>query len=161
MPPRCAGCRRPERRPAPPDVPSLPALMRTLYADARLGSGELAAILGMPERTVREQLRRYAIKARTRGGCGVGVHHIELLTGQASESVRGFMHRAGIPLRHPGGRTPFLRRWRSGQADSGRRGLPGGPRREPSAAGSAPAGEASRAKRAAPQKKEMFNDDIR
>jgi hypothetical protein len=46
--------------------------------------------------------------------CGTGLNHIELLTGQPAESVRGFMWRAGIPLRHPGGRTSFLRRWRAG-----------------------------------------------
>ena len=47
-------------------------------------------------------------------GCGVALTHIELLTGQPAMTVRGFMRRAGIPLRHPGGRTPFLRRWRAG-----------------------------------------------
>jgi hypothetical protein len=46
--------------------------------------------------------------------CGVGVSHIELLTGQPAESVRKFMRRSGVPLRPPGGRTPFMRRWRSG-----------------------------------------------
>jgi hypothetical protein len=44
---------------------------------------------------------------------GAGLTHIELLTGQAAGSVRGFMQRSGIPLRHPGGRSPFLRRWRA------------------------------------------------
>ena len=228
---RGAGRPRPERRPA--DLPSLPALMHALYADARLSSRQVAAILGMPERTVRDRLRRYGIKARTRGpynredratvpagtlqvlyvelgmtaaevgerlgvsrgtvlrsahalgvpvraggtvplpgpeeielisalyadpliaavltahdiphvppggslserfpepvplttplvkdlywDCGAGLNHIELLTGQPADSVRGFMRRAGIPRRHSGGRTPFLRRWRSGLADS-------------------------------------------
>ncbi len=47
-------------------------------------------------------------------GCGAGLTHIELVTGQPAMTVRGFMRRAGIPLRHPGGRTPFLRRWRAG-----------------------------------------------
>lgn len=47
--------------------------------------------------------------------CGVGLSHIELLTGQPAMTVRGFMRREGIPVRHPGGRTPFLRRWRMGQ----------------------------------------------
>ena len=46
-------------------------------------------------------------------GCGAGLTHIELLTGQPAMTVRGFMRRADIPLRHPGGRTPFLRRWRA------------------------------------------------
>jgi hypothetical protein len=47
-------------------------------------------------------------------GCGAALTHIELLTGQPAMTVRGFMRRAGIPVRHPGGRTPFLRRWRAG-----------------------------------------------
>lgn len=49
-------------------------------------------------------------------GCGVGLNHIELLTGQPAQTVGGFMHRAGIAIRHPGGRSPFLRRWRTGSA---------------------------------------------
>ena len=49
--------------------------------------------------------------------CGASLNHIELLTGQPAMTVRGFMRREGIPLRHPGGRTPFLQRWRTGRAD--------------------------------------------
>jgi hypothetical protein len=45
--------------------------------------------------------------------CGAGLSHIELLTGQPVETVRAFMRRSGIPMRHPGGRTPFLRRWQA------------------------------------------------
>jgi len=52
-------------------------------------------------------------------GCGTSLNHIELLTGQAAESVRGFMRRTGIPLRHTGGQTPFLRRWRSAPSAGG------------------------------------------
>jgi len=226
--PRGAGRLRPERRDWNPD---LPRLISALYEGARLDSRQVAAILGMPERTVRDRMRRYGIAARTRGGwnredrakvsaevleylyselgmtaaevggrlgmsgntvlrnahafgipvrsggivplagpddielvtalyadplidavltahavprvpaggpltdrfprpvpltialvkdlywgCGAGLSHIELLTGQPSESIRGFMRRAAIPVRHPGGRTPFLRRWRSGNA---------------------------------------------
>ncbi len=238
--PRGAGRLRPERRPGDP---RLPQLMRDLYEDARLSSRQIAAIVGMPERTVRDRLRRYQITLRTRGGwnredrvtvpahvlallyselgltaaevgqrigvsvntvlrsahaqgvpvrsggavqlagpdeiellsalytdplvdatlsahgvprvptggavsqrfpepvplttplvkdlywgCGVGVNHIELLTGQTAESVRGFMRRAGIPLRHPGGRSPFLRRWRAEAADTSSRNQPRGAR---------------------------------
>jgi hypothetical protein len=46
--------------------------------------------------------------------CGVGLNHIELLTGQPAETVRGYMRRSGIAVRGPGGRSPFLRRWRAG-----------------------------------------------
>ena len=49
--------------------------------------------------------------------CGAALNHIELLTGQPAMTVRGFMHREGIPLRPPAGRSPFLRRWRTGLAD--------------------------------------------
>jgi DNA-binding CsgD family transcriptional regulator len=225
--PRGAGRLRPVRRIG--DPPDLPRLLRELYEEAQLGSRQIAAILGLPERTVRSRLRRYGIKARSRGcwnredrttvsagvlealyielgmtaaevgqrlgvsggtvlrsahalgvpvrsggvaplpgpqeielvralyadlliavaltehgvprvpaggslsqrfpvpvrlttplvkdlywECGTGLNHIELLTGQPAGSIRGFMRRVGIPLRHPGGRTPFLRRWRSG-----------------------------------------------
>jgi hypothetical protein len=221
--PRGAGRLRPVRRSG--YQPDLPRLMRELYQEARLSSRQIAAVLGMPERTVRDRLRRYGIKTRTRGrwnredrttvpagvlevlyvelgmtaaeagqrlgrsgntvlrnahalglpvrsggavplpgpseielvsalytdpliaavlaahdvprvsragslserfpepvplttplvkdlywACGVSLSHIELLTGQPTESIRGFMRRAGIPLRSPGGRTPFLRR---------------------------------------------------
>lgn len=221
---RGAGRPRPVRRAG--DPPGLPRRLRELYVDDGLGSPRIAAILGMPERTVRDRLRRYGIQARTRGKwnredratapaaelrtlyaergmtaaetgqrlgmsantvlrsahalglpvrvggvvplpgpeeielvsalyadplvdavltvhdvprvppggpiaarfprpvplttplvkdlyweCGVGLNHIELLTGQAAETVRAFMRRAGIPLRPAGGRTPFVRRW--------------------------------------------------
>jgi hypothetical protein len=224
--PRGAGRQRSVRRSG--EIPDLPRLLQQLYEEARLGSGQVATILGMPERTVRDRLRRYGIKLRTRGGwnredrttvpadileslyvdlgmtaaevgrrlgvsggtvlrsahtlgipvrsgggipqagpeeiklvsalyadalvdavlaahdvprvppgsplserfpipvplttplvkdlywgCGTSMNHIELLTGQAAESVRRYMHRAGVPMRHAGGRTPFMRRWRS------------------------------------------------
>jgi plasmid maintenance system antidote protein VapI len=230
--------------------------MRDLYEDERLSSRQVAAILGVPERTVRDRLRRYGITVRTRGrcnredrktlpaevlqalyselgltaaevgrrlgisgntvlrdahalgipvrsggavplsgpgeielvaalyadpliaaaltahniprvpaggsladrfprpvplttpmvkdlywACGTGTNHIELLTGQAAESVRGFMRRTGIPLRHPGGRTPFMRRWRTTLAD-------GPARRPPPPPGAFQ--DASHAERAAP-----------
>jgi DNA-binding CsgD family transcriptional regulator len=229
--PRGSGRLRPVRRSG--ERPELTRLMRELYQEGRLSSRQIAVILGMPERTVRDRLRQSGIRVRTRGpwnredrrevpvqvlqdlyvqrgmtaaeagrllgmstdkvlraahahglpvrsggavplpgpdeielvsalyadpliaavlaahdvprvpaggslserfpepiplttplvkdlywGCGVSLSHIELLTGQAAESVRGFMRRSGIPLRHPGGRTPFMRRWRSGGTGS-------------------------------------------
>ena len=235
--PRGAGRPRPVARPG--DPPDLPGLMRALYQDARLSSGQVAVVLGMSDRTVRARLRRYGIKTRSRGAwnredrtivpagvlrllyaelgmtaaevgrrlgmsadkvlraahahgipvrsggavplpgpdeielvralyadplidavltahdiprvppggavtdrfpepvplttplvkdlywvCGAGLSHIELLTGQAAASVHGFMRRAGIPLRPPGGRTPFLRRWRSGLSAAARHAQP-------------------------------------
>lgn len=46
--------------------------------------------------------------------CGIGSQHIELLTGHPSATVRRIMTGCGIPLRQPGGRSPFLRRWLGG-----------------------------------------------
>jgi hypothetical protein len=224
--PRGAGRFRPLRRAH--DPPGLPQLITEFYEVARLSSRQIAVITGLPERTVRERLRRYGIRARSRGRwnredrrtvpaetlhdlyeqlgmtaaevgqligtsgntvlrsahalgvpvrtggavplsgpdqielvralysddliasaldahdiprvlpgspiwqrfpepvplstplvkelywhCGAGLSHIELLTGQPAMTVRGFMRREGIPVRHPGGRTPFLRRWRT------------------------------------------------
>jgi hypothetical protein len=238
--PRGAGRLRPLRS---ADPPGLRQLLADLYEAGRLGSPQIAAITGMPERRVRDRLRRYGIAVRTSGGwnredrrmvpaevlgelytrlgltadevgrrlgtsrntvlrsahalgvpvraggavpvqgpeeielvealyadplvaavldardvpqvppgatlwqrfpdpvpltvplvkdlywgCGAGLAHIELLTGQPSMTVRGFMRRAGIPLRHPGGRTPFLRRWReSRQAAEPSRTIPQAP----------------------------------
>jgi hypothetical protein len=47
-------------------------------------------------------------------GCGVGVSHIELLTGHPTQTIGRLMRRHEIPTRHPGGLSPFLRRWRTG-----------------------------------------------
>jgi hypothetical protein len=225
--PRGVGRLRPVRDPDGRQCP--PWLLRELYEEARLNSGQIAVMVGMPERTVRDRLRRARVSARTRGGwnredrvtvpadvlralyvergmtaaevgqrlglsggtvlrsahtlgvpvraggvaslsgpdeielvsalyadpriavvltaheipcvpaggslsqrfreplplttplvkdlywvCGAGLNHIELLTGQAAGTVRRFMQDAGVPLRPAGGRSPFMRRWRSG-----------------------------------------------
>ncbi len=167
--PRGAGRFRPLRR--PDDRPGLPQLIAELYEVARLSSRQIAAITGLPERTIRDRLRRYGIRVRSRGGwnredrrtvpavtlrdlyeqlgmtadeigqligtsrstvlrsahtLGVpvrtggpavrlsGPEEIELVKAlYQDETVRGFMRCEGIPLRPPGGPTPFLRRWRT------------------------------------------------
>jgi hypothetical protein len=63
--PRGAGRSRPLRR---DDPPGLPRVLADLYEAGRLGSPQIATITGMPERTVRDRLRRYGIRVRTRGG---------------------------------------------------------------------------------------------
>jgi hypothetical protein len=50
--------------------------------------------------------------------CGLGLSHIELLTGQPAQTVGGLMRRCGITRRHPGGLSPFLRRWRTGSPET-------------------------------------------
>jgi hypothetical protein len=264
--PRGVGRLRPVRDPDGRQCP--PWLLRELYEEARLNSRQIATILGMPERTIRDRLHRAGVSMRTRGGwnredrvavpadvlrvlyvelgmtaaevgrrlglsgntvlrsahalgvpvrsggavplsgpdeielvsalyadplvagvlgahdiphvpaggslsqrfrqplplttplvkdlywgCGVGLNHIELLTGQASGTVRKFMQHAGIPMRRAGGRSPFMRRWRSGLSASPARRLPGQRSLRPSH-------DDSRAERAARSKKEMLSDDI-
>src|SRR5579875_3664940 len=64
--PRGAGRRRPVRR--KDDPPDIEQLMTGLYQKARLSSRQIALLLGVPERTVRDRLRRYGVSIRTRGG---------------------------------------------------------------------------------------------
>ena len=58
--PRGAGRLRPVRR---DDPPGLPQLMAELYEAGRLSSRQIGAVTGLPERTVRDRLRRYGIRA--------------------------------------------------------------------------------------------------
>ena len=49
-------------------------------------------------------------------GCGLSLHHIELLTGRPSAGVGALLRASGIKLRPSGGRSPFMDRWRPGKA---------------------------------------------
>jgi hypothetical protein len=51
--------------------------------------------------------------------CGLGLRHIELLSGQPAETIRRVLRGQGIRLRPTGGRSPFMRRWRAGPAAAG------------------------------------------
>jgi len=46
--------------------------------------------------------------------CGLGVRHIELLTGQPAQTILRLLRAEGITRRPAGGRSPFMRRWRAG-----------------------------------------------
>lgn len=46
--------------------------------------------------------------------CGLGVRHIELLSGQPAQTILRLLRTQGIRPRRPGGRSPFMRRWRTG-----------------------------------------------
>jgi len=61
---RGAGRLRPVRR---DDPPGLPQLLAELYEAGRLSSRQIAAVTGLPERTVRDRLRRYGVRPRSRG----------------------------------------------------------------------------------------------
>ena len=49
-------------------------------------------------------------------GCGLSLHHIELLTGRPAAAAGAVLRASGIKLRPPGGRSPFMERWRPGKA---------------------------------------------
>jgi transposase len=90
---------------------------------------------------VRHVLRRYGIPRRAAGGpiwqrfpvplpvspqlaeelyaqCGLTARHIELLTGQPSQTVLRLLKAHGVARRPAGGRAPFMRRWRAGGQDA-------------------------------------------
>jgi hypothetical protein len=46
--------------------------------------------------------------------CGLGVRHIELLSGQPAQTILQLLHAQGVKVRAAGGRSPFMRRWRAG-----------------------------------------------
>ncbi len=107
--------------PEPAHGPAAIELVEALYADP----------------LVRRVLARHHISRRPAGGpiwqrfpvpvpvsaelaeelyvrCGLGVRHIELLTGQPAQTIRRLLQADGIAARPAGGRSPFLRRWRAG-----------------------------------------------
>ena len=47
-------------------------------------------------------------------GCGLSLHHIQLLTGRPAAAAGAVLRASGIKLRPPGGRSPFMERWRPG-----------------------------------------------
>lgn len=107
--------------PEPTRGPAEIELVEALYADPQ----------------VRQALARYRIGRRPAGGpiwqrfpepvplsgelaeelyvgCGLSLRHIELLTGQPSQTILRLLHSHGVSRRPAGGRSPFMRRWRAG-----------------------------------------------
>ncbi|MDX6343753.1 MAG: hypothetical protein QOH87_3891 [Trebonia sp.] len=48
-------------------------------------------------------------------GCGLSLHQIALLTGRPAAAAGAVLRASGVKLRPPGGRSPFLDRWRPGK----------------------------------------------
>jgi hypothetical protein len=106
--------------PPPRRGPSDIELIHALYAD--VGVRRAMARHGLPQVPPGGPVwQRFPVPARlTRDlavelyvTCGLGLTHIELLTGQPAESIRKLLRAAGVTLRAAGGRSPFLRRWRA------------------------------------------------
>jgi transposase InsO family protein len=109
--------------PAPSRGPTEIELITALYADADVQRA--LARHGMPSVPPGGPIwQRFPVPARLSQdlaeelyvSCGIGVHHIELLTGQPADTVRKLLHATGVTLRPPGGRSPFMRRWRASRA---------------------------------------------
>jgi hypothetical protein len=112
--------------------------VRTGGRKPRHGPSEIELIDALyADPLVRQALSRHGISPRPAGGaiwqrfpvpvdigpglakelyasCGLALRHIELISGQPAETVRNLLHMNGITLRPPGGRSPFMRRWRKG-----------------------------------------------
>jgi transposase len=108
----------------------------------RHGPAEIELIEALyADEAVRRALRRHAIPRRPAGGpiwqrfpvplpvspeladelyvgCGLAARHIELLTGQPSQTVFRLLKDYGIDRRPAGGRAPFMRRWRARNQDA-------------------------------------------
>lgn len=106
--------------PAPRSGPEYIELIDALYADSQVATA----------------LARHQVPVRPAGGrlwerfpdpvpltaamleelyteCGVSTTHIELLTGRTTITIQRALVVAGVVLRAPGGRSPFMRRWRA------------------------------------------------
>lgn len=106
--------------PAPARGPTEIELINALYADGQVRS--TMARHGLPRVPPGGPLwQRFPVPLRVTGelaaelyvSCGLGFTHIELLTGQPAASIGRMLRSTGIALRPPGGRSPFLRRWRA------------------------------------------------
>jgi hypothetical protein len=111
-----------QQAPVAPDLPppwrgpSEVELLTALYADPEVrqvldGHGVPVASLAGPawKRFPAPQPLTAGLVSDLYEGCGLSLHHIELLTGRPAAAV-------GIKPRPPGGRSPFTGRWRPGKA---------------------------------------------
>lgn len=106
--------------PPPHQGPAEIELIEALYADPsvrrtlrRHGIAEVPAGGAIWERFPAPLALTRELGSGLYADCGLGARHIELLTGIPAQTVLAALHRYRIPLRGPGGRSPFLRRWRA------------------------------------------------
>lgn len=109
----------PPPRSGPPEI----ELVDALYADtlvrrvlARYGIGAVAAGGAIWERFPSARALDPGLVTELYLDCGLGLRHIELLIGTPAETLRKMLRGQGAVLREPGGRSPFMRRWRRGRS---------------------------------------------
>lgn len=109
---------------APPSArgPSEIELLAALYADPEVRQvldkhGVPVVTLAGPawQRFPAPQPLTPGLVADLYEGCGLSLHHIELLTSRPAAAAGAVLRDSGIKLRPPGGRSPFMDRWRPGR----------------------------------------------
>lgn len=103
--------------------PSEIELLTALYADSGVRAVldrhgiPVAALAGPPwKRFPAPQSLTPGLVSDLYQGCGLSLHHIELLTGRPAAAAGAVLRASGVRLRPPGGRSPFMERWRLGKA---------------------------------------------
>lgn len=105
--------------PPPARGPSQIELLTALYADPRVR--RVLNRHGVPVVEEAGQIwERFPVPHRLTAdlvislyeGCGLSLHHIELLTGRPAAAASLLLRASGVKLRSAGGRSPFMRRWR-------------------------------------------------
>lgn len=102
--------------------PSEIELLSALYADSEIRGvldrhGVPVVTLAAPtwKRFPAPQPLTAALVSDLYEGCGLSLHHIELLTGRPAAAVGVVLRTSGVKLRPAGGRSPFMERYRLGK----------------------------------------------
>ncbi len=102
--------------------PSEIELLSALYADSEVHGvldrhGVPVVTLAAPawKRFPAPQPLTTALVSDLYEGCGLSLHHIELLTGRPAAAVGAVLRTSGVKLRRAGGRSPFMERYRLGK----------------------------------------------
>jgi hypothetical protein len=112
--------------PPPGRGPSEIELIEALYADTMVR--EVLTRHGVPrvppsgpiwQRFAAPHTLTAELATELYSGCGLALHHVELLTGRPAATIGNLLRAIGVPLRPAGGRSPFMRRWRKGGYSAG------------------------------------------
>jgi len=112
----------PSSSPSSSRGPSEIELLSALYADSEVRGvldkhGVPVVTLTAPawKRFPAPQPLTAALVSDLYEGCGLSLHHIELLTGRPAAAVGAVLRTSGVKLRPASGRSPFMERWRLGK----------------------------------------------
>jgi len=108
-------CARPRWRRGPSEI----ELLEALYADATVRAVlerhdvPIAPLSGPAWQRFPVAFDLTAeLVAELYSGCGLALHHIELLTGRPAATIATLLRASGVQLRDAAAKSPFMRRWR-------------------------------------------------